>query len=132
MVRLRPGIATGLLSLLFAGGTAASAAPSASPPAPAEAVAAQRAVIDRYCTGCHNDRLKTGGLSLGAIDLNDVPKSAQTWEKVVRKLRAGLMPPAGAARPSVRRRTRSPAGWRASSIARRRASAAGRPRHSIA
>lgn len=58
-----------------------------------------RTVLDRYCVSCHNDRLKTGGLTLAALDTANVASHAQTWEKVVRKLRAGLMPPAGAPRP---------------------------------
>ncbi|HKE83707.1 MAG TPA: DUF1592 domain-containing protein [Vicinamibacterales bacterium] len=55
-----------------------------------------RPVIDQYCVTCHNDKLKTGGLSLETITLD---RDAETWEKVVRKVRAGLMPPAGARRP---------------------------------
>ena len=49
-----------------------------------------------YCQTCHNDRLKTGGLSLEGLTLD---RDAETWEKVVRKVRAGMMPPAGAKRP---------------------------------
>ena len=49
-----------------------------------------------YCAGCHNDRLKSGGLSLDGLTPD---RDAETWEKVVRKVRAGLMPPAGAKRP---------------------------------
>jgi len=58
---------------------------------------AARAVLDRYCVTCHNDRLKTAGLSLA--DVSDVPGQAEMLEKVVRKLRAGTMPPAGSTRP---------------------------------
>ena len=49
-----------------------------------------------YCETCHNDRLKTAGLSLQGLALD---RDAETWEKVVRKVRAGMMPPAGAKRP---------------------------------
>ncbi len=59
----------------------------------------QRALINQYCVGCHNDRLKSGGLTLSALNLDDVPQSAEIAEKVIRKLRGGLMPPAGAKRP---------------------------------
>lgn len=59
----------------------------------------QRALLDKYCLSCHNDRLKTGGLTLAALDPADVALHTETWERVVRKLRAGLMPPAGAPRP---------------------------------
>ena len=54
----------------------------------------------RYCVTCHNPRLNTGGLSLDPADLAKVEARAETWEKVVRKLRTGMMPPAGAPRPS--------------------------------
>ncbi len=55
--------------------------------------------MNRYCVTCHNDKLKTGGLVLHPGDLDHVAGTAETWEKVVRKLRAGAMPPAGAPRP---------------------------------
>ncbi len=56
-----------------------------------------RALLDRYCVGCHNQYQPTAGLALdGAADLASNPAA---WEKVVRKLRAGLMPPAGQPRP---------------------------------
>ena len=51
------------------------------------------------CVTCHNDRTRIGGLSLQSADLANVPAGAETWEKVVRKLRAGSMPPQGAPRP---------------------------------
>jgi mono/diheme cytochrome c family protein len=57
---------------------------------------ARLAVLDQYCVTCHNDRLKTGGLSLQGLPIDG---NAETWEKVIRKVRAGMMPPAGAKRP---------------------------------
>src|SRR5688500_8747022 len=69
-------------------------APS-SPPA----VSAERALVDRYCVTCHNQRTKTAGLALDTLDLGHVGKEPEVWESVVRKLRAGVMPPAGRARP---------------------------------
>jgi cytochrome c551/c552 len=59
----------------------------------------QQAVLTQYCVTCHNAKLQTGGLALDKLDLQHVDVNAETWEKVVRKLRAGLMPPAGAPRP---------------------------------
>ena len=59
----------------------------------------QAALLDKYCVTCHNDKLRTGGLSLQAANLNDVPKNAETWEKVIRKLHVGAMPPQGLPRP---------------------------------
>jgi mono/diheme cytochrome c family protein len=60
---------------------------------------AYRATINQYCVTCHNERLKTGGLALDSIDVGHVAGAAETWEKVVRKLRAGAMPPQGVRRP---------------------------------
>ena len=74
--------------------------PAAAVRKPAEAdAAAQATVINTYCVTCHNDKARTGGLTLEHADLNDVPKSAESWEKVIRKVRAGMMPPAGMKRP---------------------------------
>ena len=62
-------------------------------------VPAQQAFITQYCVTCHNQQLLTGGLALDAVDLTNVSADAETWEKVVRKLHGGLMPPTGAPRP---------------------------------
>ncbi len=72
---------------------ASQAAPIATPASP------QRALIDRYCLGCHSDRVRSGGLALSELKLDAVDQSAEIAEKVIRKLRGGLMPPAGAPRP---------------------------------
>jgi len=56
-------------------------------------------VAKTYCVTCHNDRVQTGGLSLEHIALDRAGADAETLEKVTRKVRAGLMPPAGARRP---------------------------------
>src|SRR5437867_2655 len=60
---------------------------------------AERALLDRYCVACHNERTKTAGLMLDKMDLNRLPAGAEVWEKVVRKLRGGMMPPQGRPRP---------------------------------
>jgi Protein of unknown function (DUF1592)/Protein of unknown function (DUF1588)/Protein of unknown function (DUF1585)/Protein of unknown function (DUF1587)/Protein of unknown function (DUF1595)/Cytochrome C oxidase, cbb3-type, subunit III len=65
-----------------------------TPPAP------ERALINKYCVACHNDRAKTGDLSLEKIDTSNIPANAETWEKVIRKLSVGAMPPAGMPKPS--------------------------------
>src|SRR5438046_4345927 len=62
--------------------------------------AAPRALIDRYCVTCHNERAKTAGLMLDKMDLAHIAESAETWEKVIRKLRGGMMPPMGRPRPA--------------------------------
>ena len=61
------------------------------------AVPPERAVINKYCVGCHSSKVKAGGLALDAAD-----PGPDVWEKVVRKLRARYMPPAGLPRPDER------------------------------
>jgi hypothetical protein len=61
--------------------------------------AQQRALIDKYCVSCHSERLKTGGLILEKLDTNKVGDRAELWEKVVLKLRGGMMPPPTLPRP---------------------------------
>jgi mono/diheme cytochrome c family protein len=60
---------------------------------------APAAVLKTYCVTCHNDRAKTGGLTFEHADLTDISKGAPTWEKLIRKVRAGMMPPPGMPRP---------------------------------
>jgi hypothetical protein len=69
--------------------------------APPAQATAQRALLDKYCVSCHNDRVKTANLSLQNADLAAVPSHAELWEKVIRKLRAGVMPPPDMPRPSL-------------------------------
>jgi Protein of unknown function (DUF1592)/Protein of unknown function (DUF1588)/Protein of unknown function (DUF1587)/Protein of unknown function (DUF1595)/Protein of unknown function (DUF1585)/Planctomycete cytochrome C len=66
-------------------------AAASSPPA--------SALLTQYCVTCHNGRLKTAGLALDALSLDRVAGDAETWEKVVVKVRSGMMPPSGARRP---------------------------------
>lgn len=74
--------------------TARSQQPSASSQSPS-----QRALIDQYCVGCHNQRLKTADLMLDKADPANPSANPELWEKVIRKLRAGAMPPQGIPRP---------------------------------
>src|SRR5438093_10727758 len=67
---------------------------------PANAAAQYRALMDQYCVTCHNERAKTAGLMLDKMDLDHVSDGAETWEKVIRKLRGGMMPPIGRPRPA--------------------------------
>jgi mono/diheme cytochrome c family protein len=69
---------------------ASSAKASASP---------AQGTIDRYCATCHNPRVKAGGLALDALPVANAARDPQTWEKVIRKVRTGMMPPSGAPRP---------------------------------
>ncbi len=61
--------------------------------------ASSRAFLARYCSTCHNSRLRTAGLALDVTDVTNVSTDAEVWEKVVRRLRSGAMPPPGAPRP---------------------------------
>ncbi len=57
------------------------------------------AVVTKYCVSCHNDRAKVGGLSLEKADIGNPAADADTWERVVRKVRVGMMPPQGSPQP---------------------------------
>jgi len=70
-------------------------------PRPAAAPADHTAVVKRYCVGCHNDRTKSGGLSLASFDVAHASQNAEVAEKMIRKLQAGFMPPPLAARPDA-------------------------------
>jgi len=61
--------------------------------------ASPRALVDQYCVSCHSTRLRTAGLDLETLDLSTPGPNAETWEKVIAKLRAGSMPPPGRPRP---------------------------------
>jgi mono/diheme cytochrome c family protein len=74
---------------------------SATPAASSSRAAAERALLDQYCVACHNDRRKTANLSLEQLDLATVGDHPELWEKVVRKLRAGVMPPPEIKRPPL-------------------------------
>ncbi len=77
----------------------ASQTPAAAP-GPAMPTAEQAGtIVKTYCAGCHNSTAKVGGLALDALNLDSVPKDAEIWEKVDRKLRGRLMPPPGAKQP---------------------------------
>jgi cytochrome c5 len=75
---------------------------AAQKPATATAPAAplSRALVDKYCVTCHSERLKRGNLVLEKLDISQVGEHAETWEKVLRKVRAGAMPPTGMPRPT--------------------------------
>jgi len=62
-------------------------------------VSAHRAMLDQYCVTCHNQKAKTAGLTFDTMDLSQVGKNSMVWERAVRKLRGGMMPPPGMPRP---------------------------------
>jgi mono/diheme cytochrome c family protein len=75
-----------------------STAPGALQP---HAAAASRTLLDTYCVSCHNQRLKTGGLALDAVDVMTPHSNPEVWERVITRLRAGSMPPGGRPRPDA-------------------------------
>jgi hypothetical protein len=93
----------GILLCLIGNGSADGQAPPVRATAQSQAAgaAAERAVLDQYCVTCHNDKAKTANLSLQNLDLTTAGDHPELWERVVRKLRAGLMPPPGVRRPPL-------------------------------
>ena len=90
---------TGWFGLVLAAGGAGQAGAQGAPDA-----AAPRALLDRYCVACHDDRTRQAGLTLESIDAERVGRVAgevEAWEKVVRKLRGRAMPPPGRPRPDA-------------------------------
>ena len=85
--------------LLTVGVGATSRLPAAQSQAAAGNGTDPRALVTTYCTGCHNQRLRTGGLSLDDVDVAQIGANAAIWEKVAHKLRSGQMPPFGRPRP---------------------------------
>src|SRR5215831_1172875 len=100
MVLMRQKVAVASLAILFA---LAAFAQTRRPQPQTAAVSAetQRAILDQYCVTCHNDRTKRANLTLEKLDLTTAGDHAELWEKVVRKLRAGVMPPPGMRRPPL-------------------------------
>src|SRR5262245_13708311 len=87
-----------LLTILTAG----LLAMSSSGPSRAQAVSASRTLLDRYCLTCHTQKSKERGIvpiALDGIDVSNISADPEVWEKVIRKMRAGLMPPPGSPRP---------------------------------
>jgi hypothetical protein len=67
--------------------------------------AAQAELVKQYCTGCHNDRSKAGELTLAGWDVTRASAQRELTEKMIHKLRAGMMPPSGARRPAPEQMT---------------------------
>ncbi len=83
-------------AILSADGAQSSPAPA---PVAANASINPRAVVDRYCVTCHNQRTKTSDLALDGVDITTPPAHGEIWENVVRRLRTRSMPPQGMPRP---------------------------------
>jgi len=96
---LKIGHAGLALALLLSVQVNISAQQRNAAPAGSSATSTQRQFLDRYCATCHNDRLKTAGLSLVQVDLSKISADPELWEKVVRKLHTGVMPPPSMPQP---------------------------------
>ena len=98
-------IAFSFATLLAVSGSAQAAGGGQEPADPSSAsLSAHTALLDQYCVTCHNEGLRSRGtvpLELQTADLTTVPAEAELWEKVIRKLRTGSMPPAGRPRPDA-------------------------------
>ena len=110
-------VGAGSVALLSAAsGYVLSAATAQAPAAAAPSASTTRAVLDRYCVTCHNERvvrgereppsvlvsqLRRAGVTLDTVDVTDPGANADVWERVILKLRTGSMPPAGRPRPAA-------------------------------
>jgi hypothetical protein len=106
LIVLAAGVATASISAQQLGRTGGPGAPRSAPPRLAVAHApeigsaeAHNAVVKQYCSVCHNEKLKSGGLTLASFDAAHAARDARIAEKMIRKLRAGMMPPPGVKRP---------------------------------
>ncbi|MBI3209951.1 MAG: DUF1587 domain-containing protein, partial [Candidatus Solibacter usitatus] len=70
--------------------------------APAQQQPTPASTLNRYCLACHNNKVKTSGLSFESTSFDTLAAHPETWEKVVKKLRTFSMPPAGLPRPDER------------------------------
>jgi hypothetical protein len=100
--------AAGLFALLTGGwvlaasGSIRALSPQQAPgPSAPTSSSPRRAVLQQYCLGCHNQRIRSGGLVLESYDVDRPAANPEVWERVVTKLRAGSMPPAGLPRPDA-------------------------------
>ena len=87
------------LSTLIVGGMAVLPAAAVHAQAPLPSASTLRVLLDTYCVTCHNQRAPQSGLMFDRMDVSNVAVGADVWEKVVRRLRAGSMPPEGRPRP---------------------------------
>src|SRR5687767_4703562 len=90
-----PPLQAGALKDSGAQGPRVARTQTPAPASVASAVSTPRALLDTYCISCHNEKLRTAGLLLDQLDVAQVGAHAEVWEKVLRKLRSGMMPPPG-------------------------------------
>src|ERR1700733_11586565 len=105
-------VATGLTVMLLNPSTVSTSADTLPPPS------AERALLDRYCVTCHNQRVKTAGLMLDRMDLDLAPEGAAVWGRAVGEVGGGILRSAGRGRSRLAS-MRSCRFWKRASIARR-------------
>ena len=103
MTRVRGRLLPAAAATLLIAGAAFFIAPPVAAQQAQDGAAAEllQATVGRYCVACHNDRLRSADLSLAGLDLARVGAHAETWEKVITKLRTRTMPPVGRPRPAA-------------------------------
>jgi hypothetical protein len=87
-----------VLAFTLTSGPWIAAQQAAAPPPPA---GDPHGTVEKYCVNCHSERLKSGGLALDNMNYSDVAASAGVWEKAIKKIRVGMMPPQGAPQPDA-------------------------------
>ncbi len=97
--RIAPVIVICILCLFATQARAVFSLQATRPPAAASAQNPHQALMNQYCSGCHNQDDNAGGMALDKLDFEKVGKDAAVWERVVRKVRTGMMPPSGQPRP---------------------------------
>jgi hypothetical protein len=98
--RIVPVIVVCGLCLIVTQARAVFSFQAARPAASGSAPNPQQALMNQYCAGCHNQDDNAGGMALDKLDFEKVGKDAAVWERVVRKVRTGMMPPSGQPRPA--------------------------------
>ena len=91
-----------LAAILVAAAQMQAAGPAQQPTGAPAAPGTPQATLQRYCLTCHNQNLKERGtvpIAFDTLNLSNAGADAEVWEKIVRKVRTGLMPPAGRPRP---------------------------------
>jgi mono/diheme cytochrome c family protein len=95
---MRHTLLSAFIAFIIAAASVTGVSQTPAPGTPA-AAAPSAALLTQYCVTCHNARTKAGGLTLDPAELTQIDRHAETWEKVIRKLQTGMMPPSGAPRP---------------------------------
>src|SRR4051794_13679906 len=96
----RVALLAAALAIAFASSGLRAVGPQATAAAPLSALTLRK-TLDAYCVGCHNERARIGGVALDTADVTNIGADAQLWERVIRKLSSGAMPPVGRPRPDA-------------------------------